>query len=244
MRHADFIRLVFVPLAAMLAGSCGATANMAVRSDESATLSLSVEVPAAVEAKIRQFAASGGASGGSPAPMFDAAAVASSVSSRGVSVRSSASPSARAYRGAFDIADLGRLIASDDELGAVLDYARGPGWASLRFRADRGNAAAVARLFPGIDEELLEALQPPALYDNPVSRDEYRSMLAGLLGKAAATAIDGLSFSLTVSFPGAVLETGGAAVVGPSGRSASLAIPALDAMVLERPFEFYVKWAE
>jgi hypothetical protein len=176
--------------------------------------------------------------------MFDAAAVASSVSARSVAVRSSTSPSARAYRGSFDVADLGSLLAADAELAAVLRYARGPGWASLRFRADRDNAAALSRLFPGLDGDLLEALQPPAIYDNPVSRDEYRSMLAGLLGKAAASAIDGLSFSLTVSFPGAVIETGGEAVVGSSGRSASLSIPALDAMVLERPFEFYVKWTE
>ena len=162
-----------VACTAVAASSCGAAADLAFRADRSATVSLAVEVPAAVESRIRQFASSGlsGRSGtpGATAPLFDAAAVSSSVAARGLAVRSSSTPDPRSYKGTFVVPDLRALLADDRDLATVLEYSSGAGRASVRLRIDRDNARAVAALFPGIDGELLESLQPPALYDNPVS---------------------------------------------------------------------------
>jgi len=239
--HRHGISLVAIPvLTAALFSSCGARADLAFRADRSASLSLGIEVPQAVEAKLRQFAASGQA----PVALFDAAAVSASVTARGLAVRDSAAPTGRSYRGTFVAGDLERLLATDRDLATVMNYARGPGWASIRLRVDRANARAIVRLFPGLDENLLESLQPPALYDNPVNAAEYRSMLAGLLGKTAAGALDALAFELTVSLPGTVLDSGGSARVDAGKRTASLSIPALDIMVLEDPVDFYVRWKE
>ena len=69
-------------------------------------------------------------------------------------------------------------------------------------------------------------------------------MLAGLLGKTAAGSLDGLVFKLVLDLPGAVTESVAGALVDPSGRRVTLVIPALDAMVLEKPVDFRVKWKE
>jgi hypothetical protein len=225
-----------------MAASCGAGIDVSIRPDRSATIALSVEVPVALDAKIRQFA--GGTSGQS-IPLFDAKAIEASARGKGLAVKESSSPSTRSYRGVFTTSSLTALLAGDARLSEAIRYERGAGWASLRVRIDKGNASAVADLFPGLDPDLLESLQPPALFDNPVTVEEYRSMLAGLLGRTAAASLDDLSLVLTVSLPGAVIESSGPAVVRAGKHpGASIEIRALDAMVLSRPVEFYLKWAE
>ncbi len=226
-------------LIALAMSSCGARADMALNADHSASLDLSVEVPVAIEAKLRQFAPAA-----SPQSMFDAAAISSSVAARGISVRTSVAPDSRSWRGVFKSADLEKLLASDKDLASVFSFSRGPGWASIRLRIDRSNAPAIARLFPGLDGQLLESLQPPALYDNPVNASEYRTMLTGLLGKAAVAALDGASIVLTASFPGPIMESSGGLKVDASRRTASLAIPALEVLVLEQPIVFFLEWKE
>ena len=226
-------------LLAFVASSCGVGVDMAFRADRSAALALSVEVPQPVEAKLRQFAAAD-----SRPAMFDAAAIAASVAARGIAVRESVSPDGRSWRGAFSIADIEKLLAGDKDLASVLSFNRGPGWASIRLRVDRSNALALARLFPGLDGQLLEALQPPALYDNPVSSQEYRTMLSGLLGKAAVAALDGAAFKLTASLPGTILESSGNVRGDATRKTVSLAFPAIDVMVLEQPIVFFVQWKE
>ncbi|PKL09631.1 MAG: hypothetical protein CVV51_02750 [Spirochaetae bacterium HGW-Spirochaetae-7] len=243
------VQTLAVSFAALfMASSCGASAALAVRADRSATLSVSLEVPAAVEAKLRQFVASGAAASGAASvatrPLFDPDAVAASMRARGFAVEESTAPTPRSWRGTFRLADLGGLVSSDPELSKAVGYERGAGWASLSVSLSRGNAGALARLFPGIDADLLEALQPPALFDNPVSAAEYRSMLSGLLGMSAVAAIDGMAFTLAVSLPGPALERGGSARLDAARRTASLTVPALEAMVLERPVEFFVKWSQ
>lgn len=228
---------------ALLAASCGASVQLAVGAGGSAAIDLGVEMPPAVEARLRRFSASAGASGAA-APLFDAAAVSKAVAARGATVASSRAPTPGSYRGSFMAKDLAALIAGSEGLGAAVTYRRSSGRASLEFRLDRDTAPALVGLFPGVDADLLESLQPPALYDNPVSVAEYRSMLAGLLGETAAAAIDGQVLELRVTLPGAVLGLSGAAKAAPGGRSVSISVPALDAMVLAEPVAFSVEWAE
>jgi hypothetical protein len=239
MQHHRVISSSLSALLAFVASSCSTGVDMTVRSDHSASVALSVEVPPAIETKLRQFSTSA-----SPQAMFDAAAIASSVADRGIAVRESSSPDSRSWRGAFNIIDLEKLLASDRDLASVLSFSRGPGWASVQLRIDRANAPAIVRLFPGLDVQLLEALQPPALYDNPVNAAEYRTMLSGLLGKAAVAALDNASFVLTSSFPGAIMESSGGLKVDAARKTASLAIPAIEVMVLEQPVVFSIRWKE
>lgn len=235
---------LLIPLAL---GSCGAAADMAIRVDRSAQVSVRLEIPAAVEARIRQFVSAGSSSAGgtsSAGPLFNAEAVATAVRARGVAVIESAASGPRSYRGVFRVADLDGLLASDRMLAEALEYRHGQGWASLRLSLRRGNAAAIIRLFPGMDPDLLEALQPPALYDNPVTVVEYRSMLAGLLGTAAVQAIDGLNVAMAVRSPGPILESSGVTASRTDRTLAEFSVRAIDALVLDNPVEFFIKWQE
>ena len=241
--------LAAATLLTLMAGSCGASADLAIRADRSALVSVRAEIPAAVESRIRQFIASGTAGGAasgaaSAQPLFNANAVSASMRDRGVSVVESAASGSRSYRGVFRVADLDGLSARDPELAGVLEYRHGPGWASLQMRLRRGNAAALAHLFPGIDQDLLEALQPPALYDNPVSVTEYRSMLAGLLGTTAVQAIDGMTIALAIRTPGPIIESNGVTRQASDRSAADFSVRAIDALVLEAPVEFFVRWQE
>lgn len=239
MHHHGIIAISYFAFMAFIASSCSVGANMAFRADHSASMALSVAVPQAVEAKLRQFTTTA-----SPASMFDAAAISASLSDRGLSVSESVSPDTRSWRGVFTSVDLEQLLARDEDLASVLSFNKAPGWASIRLNVDRATAPALVRLFPGLDGQLLEALQPPAVYDNPVNTSEYRTMLSGLLGRTAVNALEGARVMLTVSFPGVIIESSGSVGVDAAGKTASLAIPALDVMVLEQPVVFYVKWKD
>ena len=231
----------------LILASCGAAADLAIRADRSTLLSIRVDMPAAVEARIRQFAAAGSAATGSAAPagpLFNAEAVSATLRARGIIVDESATSGPRSYRGVFRVADLDSLLASDRKLAEALEYRHGPGWASLRLSMHRGNAAAVIHLFPGMDPDLLEALQPPALYDNPVTVAEYRSMLAGLLGTAAVQAIDGLNIAMVVRSPGPIMESSGVTASRSDRTLAEFSVRAIDALVLDNPVEFFIKWQE
>jgi hypothetical protein len=100
-------------------------------------------------------------------------------------------------------------------------------------------------LFPGLDPYLLEALQPPALFHNPVSTAEYRSMLGALMGRTAANALDATRLDLTLVLPGPIMESSGRTLRrGTDPRTATLAIAVVDAMVLETPIDIYLKWQQ
>ncbi|MBP7264152.1 MAG: hypothetical protein KBB32_08250 [Spirochaetia bacterium] len=225
-------------LLAFLSASCAGSASLVLRPDRSALIDVSVRLPAQLEAKLRSL------SGVQSGPLFSAEAVSEGASDSGLVVRSSRNEAA-GYQGSFTAADLDQFIRSAGLAGA-LTVKRGSGWASLSLTIDRGTAPALVSLFPGLDQDLLEALQPPALYDNPVSQDEYRSMLVALLGTQAASALDTLDFSLSISVPGPILESEGFSAPRPglAASSRELAVPVLRALTLERPLSFFIKWKE
>ncbi len=220
--------------------SCSSSADLAIRKDRSAVLSLSIELPAAVEAKLRSLSSLEPGQA-----LVDPAAISKGAQARGLRPLSSQSPTPAAYRGSFALYDIQAFSASAGIAGTgLIAYDKGPGWASARLRISRDNASALLAIFPGADEELLEALQPPALYDNPVSKAEYRSMLLALLGKSAAEALDSARFSLSLTLPGPILESEGVTIRAGNAPVASFALPIVDALTLEQPVELYARWQE
>ena len=238
--------------------SCSASAGMVLKADRSLSVSMALSLPQPVDAWAR-----GMTGAGDKAPLFDPAAVAAGARTRGFTVLESSSPTAGSYRGSFSVPDLDAFVSAPrpavpaDDTGrrpspagslsslGILRVERGPGWASLRMRMDRQNASAILDLFPGVDRQLLESLMPPAAWDNPVTKAQYRSMLGSLMGKAAGNAVDAAVFTLSLTLPGPIIESkGGSAGPGTAGRTVSFSMPALDAMTLETPAEFYVKWSE
>jgi hypothetical protein len=227
-------------LALLAIVSCSASADLAIRNDRSLTLSLSLEIPAAVEAKLRSLSSLEPGQA-----LVDPLAIRRGAEARGMQTLRSSSPSPASYLGSFTLPDIQAFSLSPAMADTGLfSYGKGQGWASLRIRINRDNASALLSIFPGADEELLEALQPPALYDNPVSKAEYRSMLLALLGKSTAEALDSARFSLSLSLPGPILESEGLAIAGMKASGASFSLPVLDALTLEQPVELYARWQE
>lgn len=238
--------------AAVVFAGCTANAGMVVRADRSASLSVALSLGPAIEEWVRSVSGTG-------AVMVDAQAIAQGARRSGLAVTESKATGPSSWRGSFTIENLGAFCAqkrdavpADDmglrgspagslsELG-LLRFERGPGWASLRLRLDRGNAGTLMALLPLADREVTEALMPPAVYDNPVSLAQFRQMMEATMGSTVNQAV--FSFSLTL--PGPILEKSGpSAQVSADGRSVGFSLPMLEAMVLERPVELYARWKE
>jgi hypothetical protein len=236
-------------LAALVSGtvifgaSCSADIALAIRTDARTATAMGIIIPPEVESWIRRSTSIAAAT-----PLFNADASATALRQRGVNVISSRIPSSTSWLATFDIPDLPAFIAKDARLreAGLLRYETGPDWASLAVHITTDNAMTLLELFPGLDLEILEALQPPALYDNPVTMAEYRTMLQALMGRIAARALDAAVISLELTVPGPILESRNltAASIAPSNRLVRLEIPTLAALVLEHPIELYVKWRQ
>ncbi|GAB1431890.1 hypothetical protein MASR2M29_05150 [Spirochaetota bacterium] len=239
MKVYSLFGLLFI---AFFASSCATKVNLKINTDASAELSMSMDMPAPLEAKIRQFS-------GSPdltpqASLINAETISGSLTGMSARVLESRLVDLRSYKGTFYVADLKQFLGREKGLSSILLYEKGAGYSSFDFSLDRSNARTLLKLFPGLDEDLLESLQLPAFYDNPVSANEYRTMLGGLLGKTAASSIDDQYFRLELNVPGPIIEVSGQIDAKTGSRSAVLSVKAIDIMVLEKPLRFFIKWKE
>ena len=231
---------LLVASVAGLAG-CSADTGLLLKSDGSAVLSAQFELPEVVEQRLRSLAGAA-EDGGS---FFDVQAVTLMMLTRGFSVQESRSPSPRSYVGVFSIEDFEFFLDNDPDIAAaeLFRVVSGPGWRELRVTIDRSNAQDLVKMFPGVDMQLLESLSPPALFDLPISRSDYHSMLAALLGRAAIVAIDGGRFNLTIQTPGRIIDATGGAIQA-DRRGLVFSLPVLDAMVLEQAVHIRIRWQE
>jgi hypothetical protein len=227
------IALAVIPALAL--SGCAASMAVALRSDRSASLTVRVELPDEVAAKVAQLR---GDPAGSVLPLVDPAMVRAGAEENGVRVLEAKALGERGFRGSFEVADLAAL--GSKARGALALAATASG-GSLAISIDRANAAELFALFPGLDPYLVEALSPPALDGSDLTKDEYREMLGALLGTKSLPALDAAKVDLAVELPGAPLAAGtvGFAL---SGRTAKASIKLLDLLVLERPVALKVSW--
>jgi hypothetical protein len=232
-----------LPLVGLLLAACSAQTGLLIKADGSAVISAGFEIPAVVEQRLRALAGSESAITGGA--FFDAEAVRLGMLRRGLVVNESRAPAARSYNGVFTASNLADFIRRDPDLSrsGVFSLEQGTGWQQLIITINKQNARNLVALFPGIDMQLLESLSPPALFDLPVSKADYRSMLAALLGRPAIEAMDASRFQLSIQLPGSILEASGGSI-GSDGKSFSFSLPVLDAMVLEQPIVLRVRWRE
>jgi hypothetical protein len=85
----------------------------------------------------------------------------------------------------------------------------------------------------------MDALSPPALEEDPVTVDEYRTMLASILGERAMPAMEAASLDLSISAPGEVIGSGGGIL---SGSTLATKVSLIDVLVLEKPIELWMRW--
>ncbi|HUW40966.1 MAG TPA: hypothetical protein VMV90_08130 [Rectinemataceae bacterium] len=174
-------------------------------------------------------------------PLFDSSAIRKSIESRSdLRLVSLSEPSPDSVRAVVAVPSILRLASSPELRGTrLIAIARGPGWQELRVRLERGHAAALTRLFPGIDPDLVDSLSPPALETDPTSVSDYRSMLASVFGERVMPALDSARLRVSLSAPAEVLDSGGGKL---EGRTLEVSVPAIDALVLEKPIEFWLRW--
>jgi hypothetical protein len=228
--------------ATVLFSACSAQASSVIKTDGGASISVQASMPEALAAKFRKLASVGGSSGSGPAgSFFDAAAIRSSLAKRpGVSVISLEQPSPYSISLKLSIRSLEELAASPDlKKAGVVALSRGSGWTECRFRLARGEDSAISTLMPGIDPNLLDALSPPALEEDPVTVDEYKTMLKTVLGEKSMPAMEAAAIRLSITAPGAVIGSGGGSL---GGSTLSAKLPIIDLLVLEKPIEVWIRW--
>jgi len=216
--------------------SCATSVDTAIAPNGAARLSIAAAVPEPLAAKFRRLAQAA-----PDTPLFDESAIRKAVAARpGVDILSLSTPTPGSVQASLSIRSLDELANSPDLRGAgIIELSSGQGWNELRVRLERGHAAALSKLFPGIDPYLMDALSPPALEEDPITTEEYRSMLASVLGESALPALDSARVNVTLTAPGTVIDYGGGEL---KGNSLRVAIPVIDTLVLAKPIEFWLRW--
>ena len=230
---------VVLVIAALLLPSCSARIGATVAPDGGLQLSADVSIPDGLAAKLRNLSSTG--STGSQTAFFDATAIRSALASRAgvndLSVTQTSPTSVRIGLSARNVDALGSSADLQDSKPFYL--VRGSGWTELHLKLERGNAKSLKALVPGLDPDLLEALSPPALEEDPLSPDDYRTMLRSVLGEKTMPAFEAASIDLTLTAPGTILAFGGGTV---TGLTLTSRIPILDALTLAKPIEIWLRW--
>jgi hypothetical protein len=228
--------------AALILASCSASVSSAIKSDGSARVSIEAEMPTAIAAKLRKLA-SAGSSSQSPmqGPIFDPEAIRKSLEARpGIDIVELSQPTPDSIRLVLTVRNLQDLAASPDfESSGLFGVRRGPASTEFRFRLERGKMKALSALFSGIDPNLMDALSPPALEEDPLSLAEYKTMLKSVLGEKAMPAMEAAAVRLSITAPGKVLASEGGSL---SGSTLTATIPILEILVLDKPVEAWLSW--
>jgi hypothetical protein len=140
--------------------------------------------------------------------------------------------------GSFSISDLTKLEPSNSstKLFTITHY---QGKKTLIFTLTKSNAKTAFQLFPGINASLIDALSPPALYEDELTQDEYRQNLLLFFGKNHISAVDTSKYTITLIIPGHILSSSGLSV---SGNKATCTFSLLDLLVLNKPIQFQITW--
>lgn len=224
---------------ALLFASCSTQASSVIKADGSARISVSAEIPEALAARLRKLASAGGSS--TPPAFLDEGAIRSAIAKRpGLSILSLEKKGPYSLKLELSARSLEELAASPDiKKAGLLSISKGQGWTECRFRLTRGPNGALSTLMPGLDPDLLDAISPPALEEDPVTVAEYKTMLRSVLGDKAMPAMEEAALKLSIAAPGAVLDSGGGSL---SGSTLSARLPIIELLVLEKPVELWIRW--
>jgi len=232
-----FFALLFAGVLILASGffaSCASSA--AIKADGGLRVDLRTEIPSLLAAKLRALSGKEAGEG-----LFDEASLRRSIEARSdFKILALDAPNSDSFSASLSAPSLeGALAGSELSKKGIVRLNKGSGWTELSIRLARGQGRTALDLFPGLDEELIDALSPPALDEEPVSRAEYRTMLSSLLGSKAMKALDGAELALDLSAPGTIVESEGGQAVGKVLR---VRIPMMDLLCLEQPVLIRLRW--
>lgn len=234
-------RALLIVLSAFLLGSCASSLTLSLSPDGSGILAVDAGIPATTAARLQSFRSVAADAGEPAAPFFDARAIRAETEARGLSAITAETPTPHRFRGSFSMWSVSDAV-SDPELSkaGLIVLTTSGGESTLSFSLSRENAQVLPVLFPGIDPYILEALSPPALDPYPVTAEEYREMLAALLGQAALKELASAAVQLQIRTPSPITRSSGGKLSG--GQSFTASLPLLELLVLEKPLSFSVSW--
>jgi len=230
--------LAFLALTLALS-SCSASVSSAIKADGSARIVVEAEIPDALSSKIRKLSGAGGQA--ARESILDPQTIRRALESQpGIDVQSVSQPKTDSIRVVLAVGSLEALAASPRLKGSgILKIEKGPAATECRFHLERGNAKALSSLFDGINPDLMDALSPPALEEDPLSLDDYRAMLKNVFGEKAMAALEASSVKLSIVAPGQVLASSGGTL---SGATLKASIPIVELLALEKPVDMVLRW--
>ncbi len=237
--------IIAIAICALTVLSCSGRLETSIRGDLSARMTLRLEVPEALSARVRQI---GGIS--AKAALFNAPGLKEEFAGRKtILLVDVSSPSLDSLTSVIWVPDIGALsgdrsLVPEGMIGFKFLPAVGNQSAQreLSVSITKANAAAAFSLFPGIDKRLIDSLSPPALEKDSITAEEYRMNLESvIIGKKAMPAFDACALNITIIAPKTILSsTGGNA----EGQTFKVKIPLFDLLTLEKPVYFALRWAE
>ncbi|MHB0897886.1 MAG: hypothetical protein ACYC1A_10100 [Spirochaetales bacterium] len=244
-KRARMAALASALLAVLALASCSGRLETTIRNDLSARMSMRLEVPETLSARVRQI-------GNIPAKaaLFDTPKLKEEFAGRKsiflVDVSSSSPDSLTSVIWVPDIEAFAadRSLVPADMIGLKAIPAAGsqPAQRELSVSLTRENAAAAFTLFPGIDGKLIDSLSPPALEKDPITAAEYRMNLETvIIGKKAMSAFDACALDISITTPKTILSSSGGTA---QGQVFKAKIPLFDLLTLEKPIAFAIRWAE
>ena len=236
---------IAIAFCALTALSCSGRLETTIRNDLSARMSLRLEVPETLSARVRQI---GGIS--SKAALFDTPKLKEEFAGRkSIFLVDVSSPSLDSLTSVIWIPDIqafsgDRTLVPEGMIGLKSFPAAGNQGAQreLSVSITKSNAAAAFSLFPGIDKKLIDSLSPPALEKDSISAGEYRMNLETvIIGKKAMPAFDACALDITITAPRTILSASGG---NAQGQIFKVKVPLFDLLTLEKPVYFALRWAE
>ena len=237
--------IIAIAICALTALSCSGRLETSIRGDSSARMTLRLEVPEALSARVRQI---GGIS--AKAALFNAPGLKQEFAGRKtILLVDVSSPSLDSLTSVIWVPDIralsgDRSLVPEGMIGFKFLPAAGNQSAQreLSLSLTKANAAAAFSLFPGIDKKLIDSLSPPALEKDSITAEEYRMNLESvIIGKKAMPAFDACALNITITAPKTILSSSGG---NAQGQTFKVKIPLFDLLTLEKPVYFALRWAE
>ena len=237
--------IIAIAICALTALSCSGRLETAIRGDLSARMTLRLEVPETLSARVRQI---GGIS--AKAALFNAPGLKEEFAGRKtILLVDVSSPSLDSLTSVIWVPDIqalsgDRSLVPEGMIGFKTLPAAGNQGAQreLSVSLTKANAAAAFSLFPGIDKKLIDSLSPPALEKDSITAEEYRMNLESvIIGKKAMPAFDACALNITITAPKTILSSNGG---NAQGQTFKVKIPLFDLLTLEKPVYFALRWAE
>jgi hypothetical protein len=248
-RRTGTIFFLLAMAAFSLCASCSADISGSVEKDSSGRLFLKAEIEPATGNLIRSFAALGlpAQTGGKPrAVILNGAAISKSLAaSPGIKSAALKNFSPQGIDGDIAVGAIGELLAAKNQAAArFATFESSDAGGRLAFHLERAAGPALLKLISPDLGEYLSALMAPVATGEYLGKSDYLELVASIYGDAVAKEIQAAVIAVHLTVPGKVAsaKTPPSGSASYAGNRVNFAAPLLDALVLENPLDYEVRW--